>query len=541
MSDLPAVLDVTQMEFDRNGVKGFVWPLSRDEMIGMRDAVMPQLVRVARGGEGVDHEHAELLSVVFCNFLSECMELFQAQAMTRRFGEMGLDMMMPRGSRFMSALTTGAEFLPSPLLARLKLGMPDERNRFRRAGGRLRKHLDLNGVTIAHLRPFHPERDIVTLQAVEPVLRRHAQTVPDFVRYIGSWEWIEPLDDESVDRAAQEISNGKTIPAAVHVIERGFAAGNERLHPRVAAYLQGWLADGMAAAQCHISALLERPNRVPRRLWVGTAGHARTRIVQHATRRMGGTVTGHDHGAGIGHLASPQPTIAEFESCDTFVTSKVAQASGLRKGLREDLLIPDRPPTIEVVPPVPVNGRREFASPVSAGQRDQPVRAVMYYESLYRGERLNFMVQLPDMVAVDWEARLFAHLDQWGYEGLHKPHPGSVGLPTGLAERFGGRTLTQPFEEVMDQADVFVLSNSQSTTLAPVLASNKGVVFVDVGRVKFWPEAYEMFTRRCAVVKGWLDDENRIQVHWDQLHTAIEESVHLTDDSFLTSYLDLEA
>ena len=27
---------------------------------------------------------------------------------------------------------------------------------------------------------------------------------------------------------------------------------------------------------------------------------------------------------------------------------------------------------------------------------------------------------------------------------------------------------------------------------------------------------------------------------WDQLHTAIEESVHLKDDSFFESYIDLE-
>lgn len=127
-----------------------------------------------------------------------------------------------------------------------------------------------------------------------------------------------------------------------------------------------------------------------------------------------------------------------------------AQASGLRKGLREDLLIPDRAPTIEVVHPVSMNGKRNFASPVAVGQRDRVVKTVMHYESFYRGERLNFMVQLPEMVAVDWEARLFAHLGQWRYEALYKPHPGSVGLPTGLAERFGGRTLTQPFEEVMD-------------------------------------------------------------------------------------------
>ena len=529
------------MEFDENGVKGFAWPMSRDEMVGMRDAVLPPLVAASRGGDGVDPEHSELLSIVFCNFVGECMELFQAQAVTRRLGEMGVDMVMPQGSRFMSALTTGAEFLPSPLLRRLKLGMPDGRNRFRRAASRLRTNLDWNGLTLAHIRRFHRERDIGALLQALPLVRRHAQTVSDFVSYMDAWDRIEPLDDESADRAAQEISHGDTITAAVQAVERGFAAGNERMHPRVAAYVRRWLAQGMAAVQCHISALLERPDRVPRRLWVGTAGHAWTRVFQHATRRMGGTVTGHDHGSGIGHLVTPQPTISQFESCDTYVTFTAAQASGLRKGLREDLLIPDRAPTIEVVPPVSANGKRNSTSPVAAGQRDRAVRTVMYSGSGYRGERLNFMVQLPEMVAVDWEARLFAHLGQWGYEAVHKPHPGSVGLPTGLAERFGGRTLTQPFEEVMDEADVFILTNPQSTTLAPVLASNKGVVFVDVGRVEFWPEAYEMFARRCAVVKGWFDDENRIQVDWDELRAAIGESVRLKDDSFLETYLGVGA
>jgi len=88
----------------------------------------------------------------------------------------------------------------------------------------------------------------------------------------------------------------------------------------------------------------------------------------------------------------------------------------------------------------------------------------------------------------------------------------------------------------MDQADAFILLNPQSTTTPLLLASPKPTVYVEAGLFPLTAEASELMSYRCAIVHGWLDDDNRIQVEWDELHSAIDESRHLRDTSIVDYY-----
>ena len=123
---------------------------------------------------------------------------------------------------------------------------------------------------------------------------------------------------------------------------------------------------------------------------------------------------------------------------------------------------------------------------------------------------------------------------------LHKPHPGSVSLPRdGFTQAFGGRTLTEPFDQVMHLADAFIFVTSQSTPFISILAESKPVVFIDLGLFEWVPEAYEMLGRRCRIVRGRFDEDNRAQVDWDELRNAISEAGDLTDTAFADNYLAL--
>lgn len=158
------------------------------------------------------------------------------------------------------------------------------------------------------------------------------------------------------------------------------------------------------------------------------------------------------------------------------------------------------------------------------------MRRVMYTSSFYNAARIN--AWLPNIVSLDWEARLFSKLNDWGFEVLHKPHPGSVGLPAGLAEAFGGMTLTSRFEDVMEFADAFILLSLSSTIIPTLLACGKPIVYVDTGLRPLTPVAQSLLRQRCAIVPGHFDNRNRLQVDWDQFRAAIEAANHLMDPSF---------
>ena len=53
---MTVVLDVSRMDVDENGVKGFLWPLSRREILSVRDAILPLFTDLARGQDETNQQ-----------------------------------------------------------------------------------------------------------------------------------------------------------------------------------------------------------------------------------------------------------------------------------------------------------------------------------------------------------------------------------------------------------------------------------------------------------------------------------------------------
>lgn len=534
------VLDVDKMTFDRHGVRGFVWPLARAEVVAMRDATSPALVAAARASSTSD-AGPELLSIVFGAFLLETMRVYQANAINRRLATQYYRASGSQ-SRLLSALGTGGPLPPSPTLDILRRGLPQAKSRLRRTLGRTRTHLSWNGLSAGLLRRFDPEQDVAANQRI-PLIHCHARSVPEFVRHVDMATWFGPLDDRLAGDTIGAVEGMHVIDKALGAARGGFAAGNEELSSDVENYLRRWLTQAMGLSLCRLTALLDKPDELPRHLWTGAGGGVWNRILRHATLRLGGRVTGHDHGTGSSHLVSSFRTLFDFESCNTFVTFTETGARALREGLRRDLLIPAAPPDIVALAAPHDRGsirrNREKRKGAAAHVNDTapPMKRVMYPCSFYMGDGANLNVPIPDIVALDWEARLFSHLREWGYEVLHKPHPGSVALPpAGFANGFGGLMLTEPFEKVMHLADGFIFVSPQTSIIIPLLESGKPAVFIDAGLYEWTPEAYALLRRRCPIVRGRFDDANRLQVDWDEVRAAFREAPYLTDTAIVENY-----
>ena len=542
------ILDVSRMQFDGNGVKGFAWPLTREEVVAMRDALLSPLVVAARGRTDTHAEVAELLSIVIGHFVAETMALYQAHALSRRLGELGYQPIPSVQSRLLPALAGRNQPQPAPLIGSLMAG-PPRAERWTwvplsvRRMWRLVRFYEWNGLSLQGLRPIDPMRDIVAIQA-SPLISCHARAVPDIVKYRSLGDWFGPLDKQSERGTTPAAISTTAIDAAIEAVKAGFAAGNEELPDYLADYLRAWLVKVTGLVRCYLNALLQQPEQLPRCLWTGTGGNIWARILRHAIRRIGGRVTGHDHGTGAGLLQSTALTgIIAFESCDVFVTFTESRVSALREGLHKDLLIPSQAPDIISVPtckrtglPTKYQNLLQFSS--KSHSRTLKDRRLMYISTLYDGERMHGIPPLPDLVAVDWQARLLDRLSKWGYEILHKPHPeGASRPPAGFAKQFGVKMLTQPFEQVMSLADVFLFDFPLSTTFGVALISETPMVLIDFGLVDWVPEAYDKLKRRCRIVRGWFDEANRAQVDWNELRVAIEESGDLMDSSFLETYL----
>ncbi len=82
-------------------------------------------------------------------------------------------------------------------------------------------------------------------------------------------------------------------------------------------------------------------------------------------------------------------------------------------------------------------------------------------------------------------------------------------------------TSTRLFEEVIDDADIFLFDWPHSTIFWAALCTDRPVVYVDFGLTGFVPRVRELIERRCRVVPAVYDDNNLPQVDTAALEGAI--------------------
>ena len=439
------------------------------------------------------------------------MSVYQGVAVARRFGELGRRLETAKDSRMLGPIARGETPRPSGLFDDLVRGIPRAGGRGRPSFHRTLTHLHWNGASPRILRSLDVRSEVVAIQNL-PLVDIRARMESAFVRFMNPAQWFPQLESGTPSTVSKADAS-RAIDGAVEAFRIGFAAGNEDLPDHLARYLRDWTAEAMRLSDLRLAAILKDPHKVPERLWAGSGGGIWSRVLRHATRRLGGTVTGHDHGNGAGHLISATPSIAEFEGCDTFVTYTRAQADGLRKSATEGPQLSDSIPEIIAV-------QDWQKCPSGARGNDgvkrvrSPIHKIMFASICYPGEMLHYFPLIPTPVAADWHARLIAQVRGWGYEML----------------------FTERFEDVFASADAIMFDSPMTTTFGLALASEKPVVLIDLGRAVFRPEALALLEGRCRVVWAWFDEENRLQTDWDELRSAIEESRDLMDPAFVQSY-----
>lgn len=536
MSPHDLKLDVDDMDVDSEGVVDFGWPIARHETIAVRDRTLEGLIAMTRDTSlTAPDPNRELLSILYQMFLAEAVELFQAHALARRTHEAGTRPSTKR-QRVLGALLRGESPPQAPFVKLLANGPPSKPGAtwaMKRRIGRVRKNLRLNGFSGDLFTHFDPQREVLAVHSNLGLIESHARLESSFVRVIDPNETHPPMnfvaDPGTVDAA--------TVNGATAAVASGFEAGGERLPDEMHEYLGRWLSDSMQITSWRLAQLSEHKHFIPRRLWVGTSAGVWARILCRLTRREGGTTTGHDHGAGTAHLVDYMSGLAELDFCDEFIAFTPAAADSYATGFDPDRSTTGNIPKITSLPNRGSTGALPSAPSGTKHSRDSAIKTIMYTSSFYAGDRVTANVRIPDIVSLDWEARLFNHLGQWGFEVLHKPHPSSTALPRpGFVEQFGGRLVLQRLEAVFDQADAFMFSSSQSSTFPFLLASDKPGVFIDLGLRQWTPEAYDLLARRCAIVRGWFDEQNRIQIDWDEVRSAIEQARHLSDTTIVGHY-----
>lgn len=501
------IWDLSRAEFDEEGVRNFYWPLARGEVLAVRDQLIRRLVSFTSPESSFPFRSALALSVLFKFVLLEALVRYQAVAIERRW----------------SRKDPGAAV--SSCWSRAQGPLGQVRHQLRRGPARgkpipiwlkrIVRDLQWNGLISPFSRVLKSVDPVMVVDP-PPLLVAHARTTDTPIRFSAACEWFGSVKGDVTDLEAEHERLSGALAAATR---QAFPVGSEEFpDPELRSFGKA-VRECLALVTYHLDSARNR-ERFPQELWHGSGGNPWTAMLSYLVREAGGQSLAFDHGHGNGYMLPNTRQFVEFPHCDTFVTYNQAQANAINELTDKTRLIRDHMPRIVATRRSPSDSRVGDRS----GERHRagPLRRIMYVSTIYPRHRVHLFPLLSDIVALDWQARLFARLHSWGLELIHKPHPqGALCPPRRLQEYFGHELVMGSFEEVMNQADAFLFDYPFSTTFPVALMSDRPVYLVDFEYPSWLPEARSQFERRCTVIRGWLDRHNRAQVDWETVHDAL--------------------
>jgi hypothetical protein len=302
------------------------------------------------------------------------------------------------------------------------------------------------------------------------------------------------------------------------------------IHERLAEGVRVVLGDSFDDSVRLLGRLRATP-KLPARLFSGTGGKRMSRALGLEIMRRDGDVVRHDHGGSFVLLDSPDSVALNEMSVSTrFVvaTPAAAGSKGLRVARQRAALLGNC--TIEGGPGDPGFdvGNAGLARTQMPGGR----RRVMYVSTLFYGLHQVSPPVLPAPLYADWQTRLIGLLRSMPVDFACKPHPGGLQPPPALAPTRDARTVAARFEEAVADVDVLIYDFPATTTLAVGLCTDRSIVLVDHGTMRFGESHRDAIAARCRIVPATYDERNRPIVDRDELEAAICDSPTAADPGY---------
>jgi len=528
-------LDINEVPLTREGISDFYWPVNPFEVSDLYLTVLRNVISVLRKAVVDDLPGVNAGVVLYPYFLQELMSFYEAHLLISRSSRDGYVIASSNDNRLLPLLSHNNKSFSSRILDQLFNGPPLPK--LWRAPLRFIRDIIVapkEGLIRRSLIPLDYKKNIVSIR-LDDLVTSCARSIKERVYFRRSNTWFKhPSSTEVLSFEAYSELTRRLLKC----VNASFSLKSKGLPKEFNDYFDQWLKTSIPLVEHYYSQLDKHRNRVPERLWVGTAGELWGRILTRYIKSHGGHITRYAHG-NTGHfLTSIEHGVYEFEDCDTYITSSKNQAAAFKAAFTGEDVVQETPPEI-----IHVEADLLEIEKISKNNFLTKKQTVMYVAPIYPGVYFRAASKggMRDYVLLDWEVRLINKLREWDRAVLLKPHPVEslcIAAPASINRLFGSITLSGRFEELYDQADVILIDNPQTSLFSTLIRSGIPFVYLNFDIAKFSDHAYSLLMKRCPIVKGWYDNNNRAQVDWDQLREAIEACHEYSDDGFSRFYFD---
>jgi hypothetical protein len=530
-------LDITRCDLDRDGVKPFWWPLGAEETRSFSDDMMrlytATLASHAKKSEDIFHAYR----LIAKNFVSEVVAVFQSETLFQKATEKNIELIVDETTQYWPLRKKRKNYNPDNILRPLRKG-PQKTNILKRIinpkrsfkilkslfhnSSKAGPSLSFNGLKIGPLTPDILKNHIISTERYD-FLSQHAQNTSKDVYFCRSHKWFRPVSKKEKEKSCSH-SQKQFETDLLNGIEELFIKNKTDLTPAVKKYIHRVLVHGSAIMRVHYDRLVNNPDALPAELWTGTGGNIWDTCLRLAVRRWGGRVYGHDHATGSGHLKKVSTGFVELWACDAFYTFNAAKADGIRKHFDFMPYLENEIPEISFLP-------QAKAPLIKKISDNNEIKTIVLMCPPFDRDRGRLNPIMPDIVRLDWICRLSRFLTDEGYQVILKCHPESRVFPPAQFESVSGAKITtQPYEQMMENADLVIFDHITTSTFQATLKTNLPILIFDSVDFGLTKEARDLLSRRVEFLNMSYDNENRSEVNWKAIPRSIKEASRKKND-----------
>lgn len=537
------VLDPLSRKIGPEGIDGFYWPYTRVEIMKFDDLLCERYSKLV-GKEPVDTQHGMVGRVLLKYFVSEAICLFQGLLLKQRCEQDGVtvefEAIEEREWRLWPAILNDRHPERPGYFNKLQSG-PQKNSSAKRLfsfsfikkAARLLKlkkgAMRVDGLALKPMTPSVYTLDIVASQRLSGI-SQHASEVKDEVVFSRSERYFRSIDNKEIE--AFDFSDAEEFIAFIlKLFEETAHECGASCDDNVRDYLRVFTHEMYVMLSIHLERLLSEDAPLPQRLWIGTTGHLWDALLACAVKLKGGYICGHDHGSGLGHVYMGFAGFIDLWVCDEFRTFSEGQAEGLKEGVPDWAYLGFEKANIGY----PADQKATLPTD-TLNQKTEALNIVLF-STIYDRDRGRMGPLMPDIIQVDWQVRLIAHLTSWGHNVIVKAHPESPFQLYDAFESMGAKIYTARYENIDVQADIFMFDHIYTSVFCMALNSNVPMIVFDFDKLPWTENAERMIKDRAQIVHGRYDEQNRLQLDWDGFKSDVENAVSspITHD-FLSYY-----
>ncbi|MCP4914385.1 MAG: hypothetical protein GY909_14825 [Oligoflexia bacterium] len=466
-----------------------------------------------------DSESSKFLRVYMYEFLRESLVIFQWSYYIKGIKDQGLTPSFDTNFDIAEALYNNRDLNhENILLKKLRRGLrsPKKSLLLLRA---IYDIFDFSSIPRRRLKHINISNSIVTFTSDSFVNTLAKANSHLQVYRCSPWEWFN--NSPTIDMLNQANEDKEISEEVLNTLRVLFSKNDLDFSSNIKTYFLKLLNQALPLVRYYYNnARNELPT--PKIFWFGSTNNIYTRIIRQAVEDSGGKNVGFDHGRGMGLQMNNNEMGIVFDLCNEYYSYSETLTNALKNNISaiKDIL-PNKDQSLTLA------FKKEVFLP-KPNFVDKDVKftdKIMYVSGLFKGQGVsgaNCLVQ--DHVLIDWQIRLIQKLQYFEYKVSYKSHPESIiKTESHLHEKLNVELISGTIEETWDKSEAYIF-DFLSSSFKTLSYTNRPIIFIDFGLGQITKEVRELLKKRCVIIKGWYDEQNRAQLDWEKLPDYLEQA-----------------